>query len=232
MNVNQKQTQKRRRMIMVRLNGSFLQKMIIGLAGLLLLLLVTGCTGVSGVGSHVIGGTGTPTSGAPVQGSISFTGPVQSVSSTNIVVQLPSGQSLTASIVTGQTDLSDLNGALPSQGQTVQITATANTDGTFTATEIKAADSGDTTDQNTVTFEGVVTGAVGSDQVIHFRVGTQDFSFTLSAATDLSDFQNNAQAIGQNQAIEVKVQFQGTTATVIEVSLQNDQNDQSDSQNG
>jgi hypothetical protein len=144
---------------------------------------------------------------------------------------MPNGQPLTASIVSGQTDLTDFQGALPAQSQTVALKAIANADGSFTAKEIKAADGTDSTDQNTITYAGVVTSSVGADNVLHFRVGTQDFSFTLGPTTDLTDFQNNAQSIGSNQAIEVKVAFQGTTPTVVKVSLQNDQNNPGDSQN-
>lgn len=208
------------------------QKMIVCVAGLLMLVFVAGCAGVSGVGPNLsVQGTNVSSNnngsqgGTPVPGSISFTGPVQSVNSSSIVAKQPNGQTLTAKIVNGQTDLSDFNGGLPGQGQVVDMNAAANTDGSFTAVEIKPADSNDATDQNTVKFDGVVTSAVGADNVLHFRVGTQDFSFTLNATTDLSDFQNNAGSIGSDQAIEVKVQFQGTSATVLEVSAQNDQND-------
>lgn len=208
------------------------QKMIVSVFGLLMLLFVAGCAGVSSVGpnfsvqgTNVASNNNGSQSGTPVPGSISFIGPVQSVNSSSIVAKLPNGQSLTARIVNGQTDLSDFNGGLPSQGQLVDMKATTNTDGNFTAAEIKPSDSNDTTDQNTVKFEGVVTSAVGADNVLHFRVGTQDFSYTLNATTDLSDFQNNARTIGSNRAVEVKVQFQGTSATVLEVSAQNDQND-------
>jgi hypothetical protein len=210
----------------------FLHKIVLGIAGVLLLLLVTACAGVQGLGptGSTSGGPGTGipgstgSQGTPVPGTISFTGPVQSVNSSSITVQMPNGQALTASIVNGQTDLSDFNGGLPSQGQTVKIKVTANTNGSFTALKIKAADSGDIADQNVITYDGVVTSPVGTDRVLHFRVGTQDYSFTLSAATDESDFQNNDQAIANNQAIEVKVQVQGSNVTVLKVSIQNGQN--------
>jgi hypothetical protein len=212
------------------------QKMIVSVAGLLMLMFVAGCAGVSSVGpnfsvqgTNVASNSNGSQGGTPVPGSISFIGSVQSVNSSSIVAKLPNGQSLTARIVNGQTDLSDFNGGLPTQGQIVDMKATTNTDGSFMAAEIKPADSNDAADQNTVKFDGVVTSAVSADNVLHFRVGTQDFSFTLNATTDLSDFQNNARSIGSNQAVEVKVQFQGTSATVLEVSAQNDQND---SQNG
>jgi hypothetical protein len=203
------------------------QPMVLGSAVLLGLLLMTACVGVGGAGPNVTG-AGLPGStgsqGTPVPGQIAFIGPVQSVSSSSIRVKLPNGEALTASIVNGQTDLSDFNGSLPGQGQTVKITVNANTDGSFTALKIKTTDSGDTANQNIITFDGVVTSTVGSDHVLHFRVGTQDFSVPLGAATDLSDFQNNDQGIGNNQAIEVKVQVQGSTVTVLKVSLQSGQN--------
>src|SRR5205085_1350164 len=46
-------------------------------------------------------------------GKISFIGPVKSVNNSSIVVALPDGSTLSMSIVNGQTDLSDFNGALP-----------------------------------------------------------------------------------------------------------------------
>jgi hypothetical protein len=223
---------KLRRILMRRHFYPNLQKMIVGVAGLLVLVFVAGCAGVSSVGpnfstqsTNVASSSNGSQGGTPAPGNISFIGPVQSVNSSSIVARLPNGQPLTARIVNGQTDLSDFNGGLPGQGQMVDMKATANTDGSFTAAEIKPADSNDAADQNTVKFDGVVTSAVGADNVLHFRVGAQDFSFTLNAMTDLSDFQNNATSIASNQSVEVKVQFQGTSATVLEVSAQNDQND-------
>src|SRR5689334_7323694 len=124
---------KRRRTNMRHHFCSIHQKAIACMVGLLVLLLVTGCAGVSSVGPNIAPSSttnsSTPNSGPAVASSISFTGPVQSVDSNTIVVNLPNGQHLTARIVQGQTDLSAFQGALPAQGQTVNITVMANADG-------------------------------------------------------------------------------------------------------
>ena len=152
-------------------------------------------------------------------GSISFTGNVKSVSSSNIVVSLPDGSTLSMTIVNGQTDLSDFNGGLPSVNQLIKVDATANTDGSFLASKLKPADSND----NTVDYKGVTTSAVGSDHVIHFKVGNKSYSFTIGSSGDLSDFNGNAQSIGNNVSVKVEVQFQGNTYTVTKVSSSNGQ---------
>lgn len=207
------------------------QKVLFGIAGLFMLLLVTACTGVSG---YSVPGSGTsspvtsannPTTsgnqGPAAAGSISWIGQVQSVNGNSIVVNLPNGQALTMNIINGQTDLSDFNGALPNQGQLVKVKATVNTtNGSLVATELKPAEIGDS-DQNIVEFKGVTTSTVGADNVLHFKVGSTEYSFTLNTMTDLTDFQNNAGSIPANQAIKVKVQFQGTTATVLKVENPN-----------
>ena len=154
-------------------------------------------------------------------GSISFIGTVKSVSNGSIVVSLPDGSTLSMVIVNGQTDMSDFNGALPSVGQLIKVNATANTDGSFLASKLSTTDSGDVQDENTVEFDGVTTSAVGSDHVIHFNVGNKSFSYGIASSTDLSDFNGNAQAIGNNVSVKVTVQFQGNTGTVIKVSNAN-----------
>jgi len=169
---------------------------------------------------------GNETSGTPVQGSISFIGKVQSVSSDNssIVVIMPDGSTLPMKIVNGQTDLKDFNGSLPSANQLIKVDANANSDGNFTATQLKTTDSGDTSNQtklNTVDFQGITTSSVGSDRVIHFKVGNKSYSFTIGSNADLSDFNNNAQSIQTNQAVKVKVQFNGATGTVVKVGSAN-----------
>jgi hypothetical protein len=159
------------------------------------------------------------TPGANEPGSINFTGKVQSASNSSIVVSLPDGSSLTMSIVSGQTDLSDFNNALPAAGQTITVQATANTtDGSFLASKLGQADSGDLQNQNVVDFQGVTTSAVGTDHVIHFAVGNKSFSYAIGSNADLGDFSGNAQNIGNGASVKVEVTFNGTTGTATKVS--------------
>jgi len=185
-------------------------------------------------GNPVLSAPGTPegietantneTPSAPEQGNISFIGKVQSASSSNIVVSMPNGSTLSMNIVNGQTDLSDFNGSLPGANQLIKVDANANSDGSFTATKLGATDSSDTSDAtklNTVEFQGVTTSAVGSDGVIHFKVGNKSYSFSIASSTDLGDFNNNAQSIQANQAVKVEVLFNGATGSVVKVSNAN-----------
>src|SRR5579875_2587063 len=144
-------------------------------------------------------------------GTIEFVGKVQNVNGSNVAILMPDGHTLTA-IVNAQTDLSDMNGSSPSNGQMLKVTATANSDGTFTAQKLGIADSGDLADANTVTYQGMTTSAVGSDNVLHFTVGN---------GADLGDFNNNAQSIGANQSVKVEVLFNGTSGSVTKVSNPN-----------
>jgi hypothetical protein len=162
------------------------------------------------------------TSNVNEPGSIDFIGNVQSINSGSIVVRLPDGSTLSMSIVNGQTDLSKFNGALPGVNQVVKVSATAN-NGSFTATSLKPTDSGDLQDQNTVTFQGVTTQAVGSDRVLHFTVGNRSFSYPIVSAAELKDFSGNAQSIANGTSVKVKVQFNGTSGTAIDVSNNNGQ---------
>jgi hypothetical protein len=157
------------------------------------------------------------TSSVNEPGSIDFIGNVQSVTSSSVVVKLPDGSTLPMSIVSGQTDLSKFNGSLPGVNQVVKVSATAN-NGSFTATDLKPTDAGDLQDQNTVTFKGVTTQAVGSDRVIHFTVGNRSFSFPVVSTAELKDFNGNAQSIASATSVKVNVQFNGTSGTAIDVS--------------
>jgi hypothetical protein len=157
------------------------------------------------------------TSSVNEPGSIDFIGNVQSITSSSVVVKLPDGSTLPMSIVSGQTDLSKFNGSLPGVNQVVKVSATAN-NGSFTATELKPTDAGDLQDQNTVTFKGVTTQAVGSDRVIHFTVGNRSFSFPVVSTAELKDFNGNAQSIASATSVKVNVQFNGTSGTAIDVS--------------
>jgi len=167
-----------------------------------------------GVQTETPNSTETPTSNQA--GTIKFTGTVRQVNGNNIVVAMPNGQTLTISVVNGQTDLSDFNGALPTVGQLVKIEANATSNG-FIATKLGSADNQD----NTIEYQGITTSAVGADNTIHFAVGNQSLSYVLAASTDLGDFNNNAQSIGNNQAVQVEVQFQGSNGIVTKVSNPN-----------
>ena len=162
------------------------------------------------------------TSSVNEPGSIDFIGNVQSVTSSSIVVKLPDGSTLPMSIVTGQTDLSKFNGALPGVNQVVKVSATAN-NGSFTATDLKPTDAGDLQDQNTATFQGVTTQAVSSDRVIHFTVGNRSFSFPIVSTAELKDFNGSAQSIANGTSVKVKVQYSGTSGSALDVSNNNGQ---------
>lgn len=166
------------------------------------------------------GTTGGTTSGGPsVNGSISFTGSVQSASNSSLTVKLPDGSNL-AMVLNTTTDLSDMNGAPFSSGQMVKVEASTNADGSFTATKVKHADAGDS-DANTVDFQGATTQTVGSDNVLHFGVGKQRYSYTISSTAEVKDF-SNAQAIPNGASIKVEVQFTGATGNVTKISNVND----------
>jgi Domain of unknown function (DUF5666) len=159
--------------------------------------------------------SGTPDTNEP--GSIAFIGKVQSVTNSSIVVALPNGQNLSMSIVNGQTDMSDFNGSLPTVGQLINVEASTNTDGTFMATKLSTTDSGDLQNQNLVTYQGLTTSAVGTDNVLHMKVGNQSLTFTISSSADLGDFNNNAQSITSNLSVKVDVLYQGSTSVVQKV---------------
>jgi hypothetical protein len=150
-------------------------------------------------------------------GSIQFTGQVTSVTASSITVGMPD-EPLTMSI-TPQTDLSHFNGGRPTNGQFVNIDALASNSG-FTATKIEQADQKDQTKQNSVQYRGVTRSAVGTDNVLHLGVGDKTWDFTINQTTDLGHF-NNAQSIQANQAVTVKVQFNGASGTVLKVESNN-----------
>ena len=165
-----------------------------------------------------VGVTQSPTTFAP--GSINFMGTVRSISSSSLIVSMPNGSTLAMSI-TALTDRSHFGGGLPTSGQLIKVEATANPDGSFTAAKLEPTNANDVTNQNIVEYKGVSTSAVGADRVLHFKVGTKIYNFTIGATTDLSDVGGNAQAIQANQVVKVKVQFAGSTATVLKVDRSN-----------
>lgn len=164
---------------------------------------------------------GNASTGNNEPGSISFTGKVQSVSASSIVVSMPNGDSLTMSI-TAQTDRSDDSNTQITQGQQVKVEATANPDGSFTATKLDTPDSGDLQDPNeanTVDFQGVTTSAV-SNNTISFKVGSKSYSFSIASTAQVEGV-SNAQAIGANQQVKVDALFNGSHATAIKVEVDN-----------
>ena len=84
--------------------------------------------------------------------------------------------------------------------------STINPDGSLTATKLKPAQPGDP-DVNVIAYTGITTSAVGADRVLHFTAGLKSYTFTIPTTADLGDFGGNAQAIGNNVAIKVKVRY-------------------------
>jgi hypothetical protein len=164
----------------------------------------------------------TPTQ-APITlapGKIQFMGTVRTVNPSSIVVSMPDGSTLSMSI-SALTDRSDFGGGLPVAGQLIQVETIAGQDGSFTATKLKPTDANDVLKQNRVEYKGVTTSGVGADRAIHFKVGAKSYAFTVGPTADISDFGGNIQAIQANQLVKVKVQFAGSTATVLKVELSN-----------
>jgi hypothetical protein len=221
------------------------QGMLICLAGLLLMLLVTACSSVAGTSSGQTGNTGTtPTAAATSQtqltptatqaaaatptqastvafkaGGISFIGAAKSVNSSSIVMSAPNGQTFTLKI-TPQTNLSGYGGSLPTVGSSVDMDSAANPDGSYSATILKPARAGDP-DVNVIAYTGITTSAVGANRVIHMVAGLKSYTFTISPTANLADFGGNAQAIGNNASVKVKVQYNGSTTTVVSVGNPN-----------
>ncbi len=215
------------------------QGMLVCTAVLMMMILLTACAGVSGSsGPATTGPTAATTSAAqasatatqpaaaatqpptattaPVAfkpGGISFIGPVKSVTSTSLVMGAPNGQSYTLAI-TAQTDRSAFGGSLPTVGARVNMDAIVNPDGSFTATALKPEVAGDP-DVNVIAYTGITTSAVGADRVLHFTVGTKSYTFTIPGTADLLDFGNNAQAIGINVSVKVKVQVPSNTVVKV-----------------
>jgi hypothetical protein len=89
-----------------------------------------------------------------------------------------------------------------------------NPDGSLTATILKPAVAGDP-DLNVIAYTGITTSATGADHVIHFTVGVKSYIFTIPATADLADFGGNAQAIGNNVSVKVKIQFPAKTVVSV-----------------
>ena len=214
-----------------------LQRMVVCTVVLVLMILVTACstggsTGQPTTGTTVTtGNTATATSATPVPatatlaptatsapvafkaGGISFIGPVKSINSSSLTMSAPNGQTYTLAI-TAQTDRSAYGGSLPTVGSSVDMDAAINPDGSFSATTLKPAQAGDP-DLHNVAYTGVTTSAVGADRVLHFTVGTKNYTFTIPTTADLSDFGGNAQAIVNNTSVKVKIQFPANTVVSV-----------------
>jgi hypothetical protein len=208
--------------------------LIVGAGMLMMLLLATACTGVPTTTSPTSAATTTtttsgttpgasqPTPTQPaitaVPGSIQFIGPIKSINASSLVVQMPD-EPLTMSI-TSQTDRSHYKGVSPAPGQIVKV-ETSFLNGSFVATKLEPADSKDATKQNIVEYHGQTSSVVGTDNMLHFVVGNKSWSFPITTTTDLSNFNNNAHSIQQNQRVKVEVQFAGTSGTVLKVDTDN-----------
>jgi hypothetical protein len=208
------------------------QGLLVWTGVLVLMVLLTACAGTgASTGQPTTGSTATTTSATQVPptatqppaptatpvafkaGGISFIGPVKSITSSSLVMSAPNGQTYTLAISV-QTDRSAFGGSLPTVGTSVNMDAAVNPDGSFTATILKPAQPGDP-DLNVIAYTGITTSAVGADRVIHFTVGVKSYSFPLPATADLGDFGGNAQAIGNNVAVKVKVQFPAITVVSV-----------------
>jgi hypothetical protein len=157
--------------------------------------------------------TAAPSPVAFKAGGISFIGPVKSITSSSLVMSAPNGQTYTLAIA-AQTDRSAFGGSLPAVGTSVDMDSAANPDGSFTATILKPARVGDP-DVNVVAYTGITTSAVGADSVIHFTAGIKSYTFTIPPTADVSAFGANAQAIGNNVTVKVKVQYPAKTVVSV-----------------
>ncbi|HET9919979.1 MAG TPA: hypothetical protein VFQ30_09090 [Ktedonobacteraceae bacterium] len=216
-----------------------LRVILVSIVVLVLMILLTACstggistggnTGQSGPGTT--GSAATTTATTPVSttatqpatstalpvgfkaGGISFIGPVKSINSSSLVMSAPNGQTYTLAI-NAQTDRSAYGASLPTVGSSVDMDSAINPDGSFTATILKPAQAGDP-DLHNIAYTGITTSAVGADRVLHFTVGTKSYTFTIPATADLSDYSGNAQAIGNNAAVKVKIQYPANTVVSV-----------------
>ena len=172
----------------------------------------------------VVDVTETPNSGVNTEtGSLSFLGRVQQVSANTIVVAMPNRQTLSMTVVNGQSDLSNIGGSLPAVNTMVKAEANANADGSFTLSKLESADASDTQDLtkiNTLDVQGVTTQAVGSDNAVHVKVGSKSFAFALTSTSELKDFAN-AQAIASNQAVKLEVLYNGSNGSIVKIENSN-----------
>lgn len=208
------------------------QGMLVSTIVLVIMFLLTACAGTGGSTGQTTPGTAatttsatqapstttqpstTPSSPAAFKaGGISFIGPVKSITSSSLVMSAPDGQSYTLAL-TPQTDRSAFGGNLPTVGASVNMDATINPDGSFNATILKPAVPGDP-DLNTIAYTGITTSAVGTDRVLHFTAGLKSYTFTIPTTADVADFGGNAQTIGNNVGVKVKILFPAKTVVSV-----------------
>ena len=221
---------------MRKISLTHFQGILVGTAAIVMMLLVSACAGTgTSTGQSTTGSTATtpitssttqvqqPTttqSSSPTAqpvafkaGGISFIGPVKSITSSSLVMSAPNGQTYTIAI-TAQTDRSAFGGSLPAVGALVDMDSTINPNGSLTATILKPGQTTDA-DLHNIAYTGITTSAVGADRVLHFTAGIKSYTFTIPATADLSDFGGNAQAIGVNMPVKVKVAYPANTVVSV-----------------
>ena len=210
------------------------QGVLVGTAAIVMMLFVSACAGTgTSTGQSTTGSTTntqatsttqvqqptTQSSSPTVQsvafkaGGISFIGPVKSITSSSLVMSAPNGQTYTMTI-TAQTDRSAFGGSLPTVGALVDMDSTINPDGSLTASILKPGQATDA-DLHNMAFTGITTSAVGVDRVLHFTAGVKSYTLTIPATADLSDFSGNAQAIGVNMPVRVKIAYPALTVVSV-----------------
>lgn len=210
-----------------------IQGLFVCSAVLVLMLVVSACAGTGTSTGQPLSGT-TPTTTTATQGvtptatqppvstntpaafkagGISFIGPVKSITSTSLVMSAPNGHTFTLAI-TAQTNRSAFGGNLPAVGASVDMDSAINPDGSLSATILKPAQPGDP-DLNVIAYTGITTSAVGVDRVLHFTAGITSYTFTIPATAVLTDYNGNAQAIGINASVKVKVSYPANTVVSV-----------------
>jgi hypothetical protein len=192
------------------MNQSLVRRIAVAIVGLLLLVLFTAC---SGVGSN---------------GAITLTGSISSVDAAKHSVTLNvNGQSYT---INGLSDQEVQ--ALQSQvGKTYSITVTQNSDGSYTissgstptpgaeegtgtpnANETETASPSETPGANepgSIAFIGAVQSVSSSSIVVKMPDGST-LSMSITAQTDLSDFNGRPPAVGQTISVEATATANGS----------------------
>src|SRR5581483_6493466 len=216
------------------------QRVLACTATLAMMILITACSGAASTSTtSTSNNTAQPTTGAatttpaatqalstptpaatpaaaPVAfkpGGIAFIGLVKTINGTSLSMSAPDGQTYTLAI-TAQTDRSAYGGNLPTTGSSVDMDSAINPDGSLSATILKPAKVGDP-DQNVIAYTGITSSAVGADRVLHFTAGTKSYTFTIPSTADLSEFGGNAQAIGNNATVKVKIQYPANTVVSV-----------------